>query len=72
MDQSSGCTESYIQVFDGSNSNATQFGGKICGSSNPERLESMGRDVYLVYTSKIGNGSEKFKIGVNLPGISNR
>lgn len=69
MDRSKGCNQSSIQVFDGPNSNGSQIGNKICGSSNLESLESMGRDVYLVYSSVEVNSSDRFTIGVDLPGI---
>ena len=69
MDRSSGCAKSFIQIFDGPNSNSSQIREKICGSSNLESLESIGRDVYLVYSSVEVNSSDRFTIGVNLPGI---
>ena len=69
MDKSNECNSSFIQVFDGPDSNATQFGGNICRSSNLESLESIGRDIYLVYTFLAVNISDEFTIGVNLPGL---
>ena len=69
MDKSNECNSSFIQVFDGPDSNATQFGENICGSSNLESLESIGRDIYLEYKSFAVNSSDEFTIGVNLPGL---
>ena len=69
MDKSNECNTSFIQGFDGPDFNATQFGENICGSSNLESIESIGRDIYLVYTFFAVNSSDEFTIGVNLPGM---
>ena len=68
MDPTTECDESYIQVFDGSDMNATRIGKRICGSSNLESLESIGRDIYVAYSSIKANPSDRFRIGVNMPG----
>ena len=61
--------EEIEQTISKQNSNSSQIGEKICGSSNLESLESMGRDIYIVYSSAEVNSSDRFTIGVNLPGI---
>ena len=68
MDTTSGCDESYIEVFDGSDTNATRIGERICGSSHLEDLEPIGRDIYIAYNSMKANTSDEFRIGVNMPG----
>ena len=69
MDTSNECSSSFIQVFDGPDSNAKQLGQNVCGSSDLESLESIGRDIYLEYKSFAVNSSDEFTIGVNLPGL---
>ena len=69
MDTSNECDESFIQVFDGLDTNATQIGKRICGSSNLESIESIGRDMYVAYYSMTASTTDKFRIGVNIPGI---
>ena len=71
MDPSNDCDESFIQVFDGPDTNATQLGEKICGPSNIESMESIGRHIFVIYTSLVVNSSDKFRIGINLPGGQN-
>ena len=72
MDPTTECDESYIQVFDGPDMNATRIGKRICGSSNLESLESIGRDIYVAYSSIKANTSDRFRIGVNMPGNNRR
>ena len=71
MDPSNGCKESFIQVFDGPDTNSSQLGGKICGSSNLESMESIGRHLFISYTSLAVNRSDEYRIGINLPGRQN-
>ena len=68
MDPSNDCDESFIQFFDGPDTNATQLGEKICGPSNIESMESIGRHIFVLCTSLAVNSSDEFRIGINLPG----
>ena len=70
MDTSNECQESFIQVFDGPDTNAAQIGKGICGSSNLESIESIGRDMYVAYYSTTTNTTDRFRIGVNIPGTT--
>ena len=69
MDRSSECDESFIQVFDGPDTNSSQLGERICGSYNVESMESIGRDIFVVFTSTADNSSDEFRIGISLPGL---
>ena len=68
IDPSNDCDESFIQIFDGPDTNATQLGENICVSSNIESMESIGRHIFVMYTSLVVNSSDEFRIGINLPG----
>ena len=69
MGRSSECDESFIQVFDGPDTNSSQLGERICGSYNVESMESIGRDIFVVFTSTADNSSDEFRIGISLPGL---
>ena len=62
------CVENFIEVFDGSNSNAPKIGDKICGDSGSKFLESSGNSLFVVYSFPVMSALDELRIGYNLGG----
>ena len=70
LEASVNCEISSLQIFDGSNSNSTMFGTRLCGQSLPDNIESTGKNLFVLFnkTSKSINTNE-FKIKANEKGM---
>ena len=67
------CERSSLQIFDGENVNSPRMGGKLCGSSLPEDIESSGRSLFLAFSSSnVTNRTDEFRIGYDFTGKSRR
>ena len=69
LETSMDCELSYLQVFDGPNSNSTTFGSKLCGHNIPDNIESTGNSLFLLFNKSANSANEnKFQITVNEKG----
>ena len=69
LETSVDCEVSYLQIFDGPNSNSTTFGSKLCGTNIPDNIESTGNSLFLLFNKTANSENEnKFQIKLNEKG----
>ena len=72
LEASKDCEASFLQIFDGPNSNSTTFGSKLCGQNIPDNIESTGNSLFLLFNKTANSANKnKFQITINEKGNHN-
>ena len=56
------CKHDYLNIFDGSASNAKQIGGRLCGAKKPKSIVSSGNKLHLQWRSDDSHVFRGFRV----------